>query len=571
MKYFLKWLLILGVTITAVAQNQKISQLPAGSPAQTTDIVPIARGGSNYSLTAAQIAALGPDITTVSGLASVPGKTKGTVAVVTDGTSGSDCATGGSSIPAFCQYSGSSWAAVAGSGTVTSVATGGIATGGPFTTSGTVTVAGSGNTTTAATATSGLASASANTAVEADGSGNIEPLSATGTFSLPNTTATSAIGTGASSPFLELAGTYFGGSAGTLAASTADVATWQLVEQAPVTLSGTTDITHVAESSGNVVTLTLASSPFGPGQLVEISGLSAATWLNGYVVSVTTGTAITMTFTDPTSHGTLSSTVLTGTPEISQVSGLGAMTLAGSNYDFLQVPNGSPQQPGLTFASAASGTGFSAYGAGVHCWYEAGTAADCLNSGGLEVNENGSFSFSETPNASGAIGPSYGVIGSGTTMDLQPSTFLLLPSCKLLAGVNMTVSGTAYTICSFTLPNAAASWAYSCQGTYTTTTSSDTFALGWTIAHAPTNVIANATIFSTQSGTQTFGTATSNATTNQTALTGASVSSVTAVPWTMAGVIDAASATSGTFLITGMLTGTSPSGTVNAGTTCHIE
>jgi hypothetical protein len=39
----------------------------------------------------------------------------------------------------------------------------------------------------------------------------------------------------------------------------------------------------------------------------------------------------------------------------------------------------------------------------------------------------------------------------------------------------------------------------------------------------------------------------------------------------MAGVIDAASTSSGTFLITGMLTGTSPSGTVNAGTTCHIE
>jgi hypothetical protein len=61
-----------------------------------------------------------------------------------------------------------------GSGTVTSVATAGIATGGPITTMGTVTVTGSGSTTTAATADTNVASAPAGDVITADGSGNVK-------------------------------------------------------------------------------------------------------------------------------------------------------------------------------------------------------------------------------------------------------------------------------------------------------------------------------------------------------------------------------------------------------------
>lgn len=50
MKNFLNWLLLASLTITAAAQNEKISQLPAGSPAVSTDLFPIARSGANYSL-----------------------------------------------------------------------------------------------------------------------------------------------------------------------------------------------------------------------------------------------------------------------------------------------------------------------------------------------------------------------------------------------------------------------------------------------------------------------------------------------------------------------------------------
>lgn len=51
----------------------------------------------------------GVTVTTVAGLATVPGKTKGTVAAVTDGTSATDCTVGGGSTQTFCQYNGTTW------------------------------------------------------------------------------------------------------------------------------------------------------------------------------------------------------------------------------------------------------------------------------------------------------------------------------------------------------------------------------------------------------------------------------------------------------------------------------
>jgi hypothetical protein len=61
-----------------------------------------------------------------------------------------------------------------GSGTVTNVATSGLATGGPISVSGTISVAGSGNTTTAATAAANLAAAPSGDIITADGSGNVQ-------------------------------------------------------------------------------------------------------------------------------------------------------------------------------------------------------------------------------------------------------------------------------------------------------------------------------------------------------------------------------------------------------------
>lgn len=54
--------------------NEKISDLPSGGPAQPSDLIPIARGGANYNLSASAIAILGNaiDITIGGNVAGVP-------------------------------------------------------------------------------------------------------------------------------------------------------------------------------------------------------------------------------------------------------------------------------------------------------------------------------------------------------------------------------------------------------------------------------------------------------------------------------------------------------------------
>jgi len=175
-----------------------------------------------------------------------------------------------------------------------------------------------------------------------------------------NTTA-AVLATNQSSPSINLGGTYFGAAAGVLAASAVDTWSLQNVLAAPTQLSTTASITNIAENSGNTVTLTLVASTFVPGTVVELSGFGAGfgDWLNGYCVSLITATAVACTFTDPTGHGTLASHVTTGTPVMTQVSGLS--TLAFTH-------NGSPisskvQLPSATVLEWSTDTGISRLGA----------------------------------------------------------------------------------------------------------------------------------------------------------------------------------------------------------------
>jgi hypothetical protein len=61
--------------------NSKISDLPAGAPAQSGDLIPIARGGANFNLLAGQIAGLASAINV-----SLGGNTAGALALVSSGT-----------------------------------------------------------------------------------------------------------------------------------------------------------------------------------------------------------------------------------------------------------------------------------------------------------------------------------------------------------------------------------------------------------------------------------------------------------------------------------------------------
>jgi hypothetical protein len=158
--------------------------------------------------------------------------------------------------------------------------------------------------------------------------------------------------------------------------------------------------------------------------------------------------------------------------------------------------------------------------------------------------------------------------GNGTSSD-ESALFRWGGACKPTSGATMNASGTPVAFCTWNLPASAKTWSWQCSGTYTTSTATDTFAVGMNASQNPTSETGNAIIYSTLTGTSTAGSATQTTSGNQNILTGASVSNVTSIPFSTSGTIQA-SATAGTFALTGTLTGTSPSGTVNVGTTCIL-
>jgi hypothetical protein len=74
-------------------------------------------------------------------------------------------------------------------------------------------------------------------------------------------------------------------------------------------------VSNISENAGNVVTLgVVANNLLQVGDTVLLSGLTVGTWLNGQTVTLIAPTnSTTLTFNDPTSHGTQVSTAETGT------------------------------------------------------------------------------------------------------------------------------------------------------------------------------------------------------------------------------------------------------------------
>lgn len=91
-------------------------------------------------------------------------------------------------------------------------------------------------------------------------------------------------------------------------------------------------ISNIIETSGNVVTLTVAANLSTSGQYVALQGLTTGTWLNGYVVLLTpASTSTTLVFVDPTSHGTQSSHSETGTANPTANGGFGVLLVSTSS------------------------------------------------------------------------------------------------------------------------------------------------------------------------------------------------------------------------------------------------
>ena len=227
-------------------------------------------------------------------------------------------------------------------------------------------------------------------------------------------------------------------------------------------------------------------------------------------------------------------------------------------------PLGSVSSPAFQATGSAANTGFYWSSTTAPCTLSAGAVVDCFPSGGIIIGNAKNYEFSQTASGTGAAGPSIGVVGSSTTEWLNTSTPIILPQCKIAAPVTLS---TTTTICTWTLPNAATTFSYQCQGTYSTSAAAITLLLGTQFAQAPSAGANNAIIWSAAS-VQTFGTATNTGTTAVPTMTGAAVSSGTNIPWQASGTFTS-SATSGTFVIYGTAS-TATDVTIATGSSCNL-
>src|ERR1700757_725202 len=166
------------------------------------------------------------------------------------------------------------------------------------------------NSITAATGNLNLANTTFNTTISNTSSSNFIVHS--------NTTAATNLGVNQSSPTFNECGNYF-----TLGASAQDC--WNIQDTITAGTKSST-VTNVSETSGNVVTLTITGGTLIAGQIATFTGLTTATWLNNQNVNLTTASATSLTFTDPTSHGTLGSSAETG--QVTQANPLSALTVS---------------------------------------------------------------------------------------------------------------------------------------------------------------------------------------------------------------------------------------------------
>jgi hypothetical protein len=230
-------------------------------------------------------------------------------------------------------------------------------------------------------------------------------------------------------------------------------------------------------------------------------------------------------------------------------------------------PAGSTTVPGLQVG--ASATGIQAATATTLGLVANGVTA-AIVTGGVQITTSGSFKWSQTALSNGSVGLTMSAVGTAATEALNlggSSTGLFLQNqCKVSTTLTLT---TQTTICTWTLPNSAQTWAWQCQGTYSTTAATITFTLGMVVAQTPTAAIsANAVAYTATATSPTWATTTAANTTATTILAVTPAAATNNLPWQSSGTIPA-SATSGTFILYGTASTTSDV-TIGAGTTCSI-
>lgn len=244
-------------------------------------------------------------------------------------------------------------------------------------------------------------------------------------------------------------------------------------------------------------------------------------------------------------------------------------TLLDTGSGGLTLANGTAAAPTVTFAANVT-NGLYSNTASKDCFAFASTDATCFSGAVTQINDGGNFGWSQTSSASGTNGANFSVAGTGANEVISASTVVLIPQCKITS-TGITLSTSATTLCSWSLPNFSKTWSWQCQGDYSITAgTTPNFTLGMTASQIPVAaIVGRAVIWSTVTGavSASAGSTTDSGTTNTNILVGPTVTTETNAPWSSSGTIPA-SASAGTFVITGLMGGSTPAGTAYG--TCQL-
>ena len=186
-----KTLVVLLLASSLFAQNQKISQLTSGNPPQNADLVPIARSGANYSLTIQAIIAAAvaagdgtvSDVATGAGLTGGPCTTTCTISIGTGAVTNAMLVNQSVTVVAGSGLSGGGTVPLGGTITLTNTSSGGTVTSVGTTSplSGTVTTTGNLSCPTCTVTIASGTVALGTSAISSGGCATVITVSATGT------------------------------------------------------------------------------------------------------------------------------------------------------------------------------------------------------------------------------------------------------------------------------------------------------------------------------------------------------------------------------------------------------
>jgi hypothetical protein len=265
------------------------------------------------------------------------------------------------------------------------------------------------------------------------------------------------------------------------------------------------------------------------------------------------------------------------TPSITTTASNQSLTIAPNGTGPIILNVGTATNPTYQATGSASNTGVEMQTTAM-LWSSAGTGIAGWDASGQVVGDSKAYIFSQTSTANGTVGAELSVVGTGSTEAMitnggTSTNLLLLPgnTCKISSPI--TLSTTTAVICSWTLPNSATQVSWDCYGQYSITAGTTPgLTLQMNASQTPTveDGLAQINVTSaTLTGSSGGATTTSSGAT--TILAGGSVgTTVSNASWVTTGVLTP-NATSGTFAIQGILTGTgTPAGTILVGSVCHL-